>query len=326
MKNLKSIFLFANLPQKTLDHLSEVLKTKVYTDGQVIFAEGDPGDALYAICSGKVSINKTINAKEGTFKTLAILKENDFFGEMALIDESPRSASAVASGQTIALQFLRQDFKELLQSDLETALALLFTLLKGATTRLRQTDKDLVTVYETGKIIGSVGNLQEMSQKILERVMAAIETAQNGLIAIWNEFIEEFEVQAAVSFVFEETDCPSLEKDDPIVQWLVEHKDHLIINDLANDERFQEIKEQFYHGPSILASPFIHFGRVLGFILLVNQMDTHSFSTDQINMLGGVTAQVAAAIENASHRQEEADRLRLKQAGYERKMLSTGIW
>lgn len=319
MENLKSISLFADLPEKTIKSLREVLKRETYADGQVIFSEGDPGDALFAIQKGKVYINKAIDAKEGTFKILAVLKENDFFGEMALIDEGPRSASAIASGQTIVLRFSRQDFRRFLQSDIQTALRVVFALLKTASTRLRQTNKELVTVYETGKIIGSVRCLEEMSQKILERVMSAIETADKGLVAIWNEFIEEFEIQAAVGYTFRETEETSFRKDDPIVHWLLEHREHLIINDLANDERFLGISEEFYYGPSILASPFIHFGRLLGFILLTSRVKESAFSPCQINMLGGITAQVAAAIENACHTQEEAARLRLEQAGYKRK-------
>lgn len=321
MKNLKSITLFADLPEEILERLSRDLKTETYTDDQAIFSEGEPGEALFAVYSGRVCINKAIDAKKGTFKTLAVFKENDFFGEMALIDEGPRSASAIACGQTSVLRLSRQDFEKLLQSDLQTALSVIFALLKAATTRLRQTSEELVTVYETGKIIGSVTDLKEMSQGILERIMTAIEPAQSGLMAVWNEFIEEFEIQALTGYTLEKTEVPSLNKDDAIIHWLIEHNDHLFINDLVNDERFQGIREEFYHGSSILTSPFIHFGRLLGFIILTNRVKKSAFSADQINMLGGVTAQVAAAIENACHRQEEAARLRLEQTGYKKRII-----
>ena len=61
--------------------------------GEVLFKEGAQGDEMYLIRSGKIRIVKDL---EGTQKTLAVIGEGEFFGEMALLDKRPRSASAIA--------------------------------------------------------------------------------------------------------------------------------------------------------------------------------------------------------------------------------------
>ena len=67
---------------------------KFYLTGEVIFAEGDPGDLMFVILEGEVEILKA--AQAGSAKVLSTLGKGEFFGEMALLDDRPRSASAVA--------------------------------------------------------------------------------------------------------------------------------------------------------------------------------------------------------------------------------------
>ena len=64
---------------------------RAYKPGEVIFREGDAGETMFIIQEGEVRIHKRVRDKE---TTLAVLKDGDFFGEMAIIDKEPRSASA----------------------------------------------------------------------------------------------------------------------------------------------------------------------------------------------------------------------------------------
>lgn len=77
--------------------------------GDVLFNEGDTGEIMYLIREGKIKITKGKGAEE---KTLAVLKEGDFFGEMAIIDGSPRSAGAVAVTPVSLLVIDKESFKE----------------------------------------------------------------------------------------------------------------------------------------------------------------------------------------------------------------------
>lgn len=78
-----------------------------FSDAELIFNEGDPGDEMYLIKKGKVRIFKTSGKVD---HTLAILQEGNFFGEMAIIDQSPRSASAVAIDQVVLIKFNKDAF------------------------------------------------------------------------------------------------------------------------------------------------------------------------------------------------------------------------
>ena len=69
---------------------------RTYEDGEVIFREGDKGEGMYVIQAGKVKITKQTTSGE---VTLSVLEDGDIFGEMALFDKLPRSATATASGE-----------------------------------------------------------------------------------------------------------------------------------------------------------------------------------------------------------------------------------
>ncbi|HPJ13592.1 MAG TPA: cyclic nucleotide-binding domain-containing protein, partial [Spirochaetota bacterium] len=80
-----------------------------YAPGEIIFCEYEPGNEFYFVKKGRVSIVKIINNRE---KTLDVLEEGDVFGEMAILEAEPRSASAVAMGpETVSLlKFHRDNF------------------------------------------------------------------------------------------------------------------------------------------------------------------------------------------------------------------------
>ncbi len=82
--------------------------TKTFSNDTMIFSENEPGEELYIIQQGKVQITKLINDKE---ILLATLKESDIFGEMALLENKPRTASAIASGDVLLLAVNKQNFE-----------------------------------------------------------------------------------------------------------------------------------------------------------------------------------------------------------------------
>lgn len=97
---------------------------KVFKPGEIIFCEFEPGDDFYLILSGHVRITKVVADKE---KTLDIFQAGDIFGEMAILEQQPRSATAVAQDEVKALVFNRQNFELLLKSNPEIAIKLLKT-------------------------------------------------------------------------------------------------------------------------------------------------------------------------------------------------------
>ena len=95
---------------------------KVYEPGQVIIAEFEPGDSFYLIQRGNVQLIKCVNE---TKKNLDILKPGEIFGEMAILDNSPRSATCMAIGKVKCLEFNKENFQLLITGNPQIALHLL---------------------------------------------------------------------------------------------------------------------------------------------------------------------------------------------------------
>jgi CRP-like cAMP-binding protein len=100
---------------------------KVFQDGQIIFSEFEPGDTFYLVQSGQVKLIKLIGGIE---KILDILQPSDVFGEMAILENSPRSATAIAVDTVTLLEFNRQNFEILMKGNPQIALKLLKTFTK----------------------------------------------------------------------------------------------------------------------------------------------------------------------------------------------------
>ena len=95
---------------------------KTYQAGEMIFSEFEPGDNFYLIQSGRVQLVKVIGDIE---KTLDILQPSEMFGEMAILENSPRSATAIALDKVNVLEFNRQNFEVLMLGNPQIALKLL---------------------------------------------------------------------------------------------------------------------------------------------------------------------------------------------------------
>lgn len=92
--------------------------SSIYSDGQLIFLEHEPGAELYIIQEGKVKITKLVNNNE---VLLAVLKKGDIFGEMSLLDNKPRSASAIAFGNTKLMVVTKTNFEPTVKGHPEIA-------------------------------------------------------------------------------------------------------------------------------------------------------------------------------------------------------------
>lgn len=93
-----------------------------FKDEDIVFAEFEPGNSFYFIHSGQIRIAKVIDDKE---KNIDILNPGEIFGEMAILEEAPRSASAIAVGDVTLLEFNRQNFDILMSGNPQMALMLL---------------------------------------------------------------------------------------------------------------------------------------------------------------------------------------------------------
>lgn len=123
---LKTIDLFSQIPGEDLAAVALISSEEHHERGSVVFDEGDAGDALYLVLTGKVRVHKRD-------KLIAELGERECFGEMSILDASPRSASVTAQDDLDVLKITREDFQEILAEKPEIALG----VIKVLTRRLR---------------------------------------------------------------------------------------------------------------------------------------------------------------------------------------------
>jgi CRP/FNR family transcriptional regulator, cyclic AMP receptor protein len=123
---LSAVPLFAGLDEEGLAGLIRGMRVRRFRRGETVFHLGDPGDALFIVISGTIKI--TLPADTGDEAILATLRPGDFFGELALLDGAPRSATAIAIEPTETYVLPRDRFRELIATEPIMREALLATL------------------------------------------------------------------------------------------------------------------------------------------------------------------------------------------------------
>ena len=103
---------FAGLLNEELQALEHTAKRRRFKAGETIFRAGDPGDGFYLVESGRVIISAVVGAES---RPLATVNAGEFFGEMALLDDAPRSATATAEVDTRAFCIGREELLALLE-------------------------------------------------------------------------------------------------------------------------------------------------------------------------------------------------------------------
>jgi CRP/FNR family transcriptional regulator, cyclic AMP receptor protein len=114
-ETLAAVPLFAGLDEDGLASLIRGMRVRRFRRGETVFHVGDPGDALFIVVSGSIKI--TLPADTGDEAILATLRPGDFFGELALLDGAPRSATAIAIEATEMYMLPRDRFRELIASE-----------------------------------------------------------------------------------------------------------------------------------------------------------------------------------------------------------------
>lgn len=155
---LERVPFLAGLSDADLRWLADRLHRRKYRRGDIVFQKDEPGQSLFIIEGGSVRIY--IPGTQGADLTLAVIGPGDFFGDLSLLDDRPRSASAVAATDSVLLSLERSDFSQLLRSRPDAALAVLATIAR----RLRETDQtasDLAFLDVQGRLARRLLDLAE---------------------------------------------------------------------------------------------------------------------------------------------------------------------
>ena len=172
---LRKVPLFATMREGDILAFAELVRERSFPKGSVIVFEDDPGDALYLVAKGQVKV--VLIGEDGREVILSVLGEGNFFGEMSLIDEKPRSATVIAMVDSAVLVLRREDFQARLRTSPEIAIALLRELSR----RLRRADEkigSLVLLDVSGRLADLILRLAEeeggdrITKKLTHNVLA----------------------------------------------------------------------------------------------------------------------------------------------------------
>lgn len=149
---LRAVPLFGQVPEAELAAFTHLVRERRQPRGSMILSQGDRGDTLFLIRSGQVKVS--VVAEDGREVILSVLGPGSFFGELALLDDEPRSAHVIAMEDTVLLLLHREDFRGRLKLSPELSVS----LLRELSQRLRRAD-DTIASLMLLDVNGRIANL-----------------------------------------------------------------------------------------------------------------------------------------------------------------------
>ena len=140
--DLKRVSVFKDLSNDELDKIKIYVSEETFKKGTTLFKEGMRGGVMYIVKRGEIEIFRKGKPAE---ISLAKLRVGSFVGEMAMIDEEPRSASARISADAVLLIITKASFREIITKNAESGNKILLNFLKMLSARLRDTNKKIQT-------------------------------------------------------------------------------------------------------------------------------------------------------------------------------------
>lgn len=132
---LSSVPIFDSLSQRQLFRIHKLIHIRNYESGEVVFRQGDPGVGMYIVRSGQIEVYS--EHADMTREKIAVMNPGDFFGDISLLNDSARSATAVASRKSTLFGFFRPDLLSLMDSDPKLGMRFIYRLAQIVAERLR---------------------------------------------------------------------------------------------------------------------------------------------------------------------------------------------
>lgn len=332
LEDIRRNILFTGVRAKTIQAVLPGVEVRLFDAGDVIFDEFTTGRAIYMIVRGRVRIKKY--AKYGVESMLAVLRQGDFFGELSIIDNLPRSARAEAlTGCTIAV-LQGEQFRTLVHESEAFAM----NLLKKLSLSLRSMDQTFVAelernaleshqkmerlnlLIEASKTVNSAIEIDRLLGLILMAAARSI-NADRGTLYLVDEERQELWSKAAQGPVMVEIRLPM---GRGLAGYVAKTGETVNIADAYQDPRFNpEIdRKSGYRTHNVLCMPMRdRGGRIVGVFQLLNKRKG-SFTADDEAFIDALSVHAALAIENARMAQEMVRTERLSAVG---RMASTII-
>jgi CRP-like cAMP-binding protein len=285
VRRLRSLALFASLSDERLRAAAALLESRVVEDGKAFIVEGETGGGLYYIVSGRVRIAKSLG--EGGEKDLAFLGPGEALGEMDMLREGTRSASAYAVGPVELLGLKTAAFKEWLAPNPATAALFYAGLAEVQAGRLRRTSDEVAMLYDLSQLLVTPqATAAGLLTHALKRVTPHLQGRWSAEARLFNFFDDELNLVARLGDAQTPDSSQPAPKAPKETEW--------------TDGRTLRLSLQ--SPKSLLAA--------LSFRAAGELNDAARHEAERT--LGAVSRLLASALENVEHRTDEALRERLR--------------
>lgn len=149
-RTLQSIEIFSDLRQEDFDVLRSIIRERNCKKGELIFNQNDPGKELFIVESGCIAIE--VELPDGKKLELSEIESGNFFGEMSIFEDAPRSATCRTKKLTTLYSLHQDDFFRLMRKHPEIAAKIMYRMLNITASRLKNTDKFLSDMVQWGEV------------------------------------------------------------------------------------------------------------------------------------------------------------------------------
>ena len=289
---LKSLDFLGKIPDDGLADLAGFLDPVAVSDNQIIFDEGDKGDSLFFISKGQIRIEKMADVETSSYKALAILHPGDCFGEMAFVEERPRSARATADCDGLLFKLDCSHLIEWLHSQPDSAMVFFTELVQLLSKRLRRTSSELTLLFDLASLfLLPFADGAELLVNVLKHIVHHIEGRWSAVAFLYNEYNMEMD-KVAMEGDFDES------------------KIQEIIPNPAEQESFWINANTYYVS-------FPGKIRPMGYLILHAEVKLNEEEKTEIGRTISTTAMLTtSALENMQFKAEAIMRDRLKSSTY----------
>ena len=259
---------------------------KAYADGEIVFKEGDKGETMYVVQSGNVKITKKSDSGEEVI--LATLTNGDIFGEMALFDRMPRSATAVSSGKAT---ILRIDKKKLFTT-ISRDPTMVFKVLETMSQRIRTLNEELSRLKKTREhLLQSCCDVDETCEMILQEVKKNI-SAENGSVMLCDD---DNTLNIKAAFGSKSAQLTKLKVGEGIAGDVFSTGRSEMLNNVSTDVRYKKGSTKIL---SMLCAPLKCDNKVFGVINMSNTSE-RLFVLEDLHMLNSLSVYASIAVRNS---------------------------
>ena len=280
LESLRQFNVLADLSETDLEALAKHMTPVAVPRGEYLFREGDTGDALYFLWDGIMVAERGIDPDAGEKKQVAILASHTLLGDMALATDSPRSASVRAEIPSHAYRLSRESFAQVIDESPDVAFKLFRRLYMESSQRLRNTNEELVAIYEVGRLVASASEPRQIAESIVRNLATRLRSSYI-LVALYSRDTNRLKISYALGDDTKGLEGVEIPLDTGLIAQAFDGKKPLLVEQLlgATDP---------WESASMVVTPLLVRDESRGVLVLGAPVTKESYDLNQLSLVSAV--------------------------------------